>query len=51
MNTTLGDLCARLYEAALEEYGDPEMAAMVAATVLNEVRVEAGGRSVQEEAA
>ena len=50
MTTTLGELCARIYEAALEEYGDPELAAVVTSTVLNELLAEAEPEA-QEEAA
>lgn len=51
MTTTIGELCDRLYQAALEEYGDPEMAAMVASTVLNEVLAEHAAGAAFEEAA
>lgn len=50
MTTTLGALCARIYEAALAEYGDPDLAAVVTSTVLNELLAE-GAADAEEEAA
>jgi hypothetical protein len=34
---TIGQVLARIYDAALEEYGDPDLAAVVTSTVLNEL--------------
>ena len=34
---TIGQVLARIYDAAVEEYGDPELAAIVTSTVLNEL--------------
>lgn len=51
MNTTVEQVCARIYDAALEEYGDAELAAVVASTVLTELLLEQGGIEAAEEAA
>lgn len=37
LETTIGQVLARIYDAAIEEYGDPELAAIVTSTVLNEL--------------
>jgi len=41
LDTNLGDLLDALYEAALDTYGDPELAQVVASALLNEMLVEA----------
>ena len=52
MHTTIGDVTARIYEAALAEYGDPELAAVVTSTVLTELLLEQpSAEAATEEAA
>ena len=38
---TLGEWIAALYEACLDEYGDPELAAVAAAALVNDHLVQA----------
>jgi hypothetical protein len=42
VDTTLGELVAALYEAALEELGDPELAAVATSALLQERFAEFG---------
>lgn len=36
-HTTLGDLISMIYEEMLDLYGDPELASVAAATVINDI--------------
>lgn len=51
MMTTIGDVTARIYEAALLEYGDPELAAVVTSTVLTELLLEQPAHEAEREEA
>jgi hypothetical protein len=37
METTLGELVAAVYETLLEEYGDPELASVATAAIVNDM--------------
>jgi hypothetical protein len=49
MTTTLGDLISTLYEHFLAEYGDPELASVATAAVINDLLTR--HQPVKEEAA
>ena len=51
IETDLGHLTEALYEAALETYGDEELAAVVASTLLTEALLDAGARAHDRHAA
>jgi len=51
LDTTLGDLLSALYEAALETYGDPELAEVAASAMLNDLLLEASAVDDQRAAA
>ena len=49
MTTTLGDLLSTLYEQFLAEYGDPDLASVATAAVVNDLLTRPG--PAKEEAA
>lgn len=49
MPTTLGDLIAAVYDTMLAEYGDPELASVATAAVVNDLLSRAA--EAEEEAA
>jgi hypothetical protein len=49
--TTLGDLISLFYEEFMELYGDPELASVAAAAVINDLLSEDAGERLLEDAA
>ena len=48
-HATLGELVAAVYETLLEEYGDPDLASVATAAIVQDMLVRPRARSAREE--